>query len=191
MRYLPDYNPTWSDGCTIAPLIPEKQRKRFQMWMVNAINSEDVAISLHLACVAHDHAYYYGGSVEDRLAADKLFLEQMKEAGAPFWFRHAAYRAVRMWGGPSWRQKGVSWSYGGSYFKYGLPAIPVCEIRAPGAVQRIKPTLELLSADAWPFQEPRCECPNFTFLFPWEDDFDKGVICGGCGKEFKYNRSES
>lgn len=191
MRYLPSYDPTWSDGCTIAPLIPEKQRKRFQMWMVNAINSEDVAIALHLACVVHDHAYYYGGSVEDRLAADKLFLEQMKEAGAPFWFRHAAYRAVRMWGGPKWRQQGVSWSYGGSYFRYGLPAIPVSEIRAPGVAQESEGILYATFADHWPYKEPRCDCPDFTLILPWQDDFDQGMFCGVCGKTFTEMRGES
>ena len=189
MRYLPSYDPAWSDGCTLSPFLPVALRRPFQKWMIRALASDlDVARKMRYACETHDMWYYFGGSVEERLAADKRLLQDWKEAGAPYMLRNAAYRAVRMWGGPKWRQGGVSWSYGGSYFRYGYSAVPVSEIRAPEAVQRIKPTLELLSTNAWPFKEERCECPNFTFLFPWRDDFDKGMICGGCGQMFTYLR---
>jgi len=200
VRKLPPYNHEWSDSCTIAPLIPRRLRKRFQMWMVSAISDEDVAVALHLACVRHDAAYYYGGRKWERLAADQHFRDDLRQAGAPFWFWNAAYRAVRLWGGPKWQQQGVSWGYGGSFFDYGYRALPLLEIGLPGAAEASEllytavpadpGALFVITGDLWPFVEPRCDCPDSTLVLPWCDDFDEGMFCGGCGETFTRRRLE-
>ncbi len=139
VRELPAYNPEWSDGCTLAPFIPVRWRSRFQKWVVKIIAArQDVATKMHDACVVHDLKYYYGGFEPTRLASDKTLRTHLKEAGASFWFRHAAYRAVRWWGGPHRRVQGVSWAYGGSYFQYGARALPLAEIVPPGGVQALQ-----------------------------------------------------
>jgi len=91
MRYLPSYDPAWSDGCTLSPFLPTELRRPFQQWMIKCLACDpDVARKMRYACETHDMKYYFGGCVEDRLAADKALLQDWKDAGAPYMLRHAA-----------------------------------------------------------------------------------------------------
>ena len=123
VRRLPEYDPAWADGCTLAPFLPERVRRGFQAWVVRVVACDSaIAAMIHAACVRHDRAYYYGGMKQHRLYADRALRDNLRAAGAPFLFRYVTYRAVRTWGGPSWRQKRVSWAYGDSFFRYGEKA---------------------------------------------------------------------
>jgi hypothetical protein len=96
---LAPWHDSMSDGCSGAPLLsalPKACR----------------------CCVRHDRAYYYGGSEEDRLTADKAFLACLLAAGAPWWRARGAYQMVRWFGGPDRRVHGVSWAFGGHIFAY-------------------------------------------------------------------------
>ncbi len=77
-------------------------------------------------CVTHDRMYYFGGSRKDREYADKSFFLCMLLVGVPFWRARIRYFAVRLFGDPCWKLKGMSWSFGGGYFKYSdKPAEPI------------------------------------------------------------------
>lgn len=116
---LPPYNFLWSDGCSLAPFFPLPMRKRFQSRMVKVVaNDPELARRMRFACLIHDRAYYYGGTELMREIADRNLRDRWRDAGAPSWFCWLGYRAVRLWGGPCFKQAGVSWSYGGSRFRY-------------------------------------------------------------------------
>lgn len=166
-RRLPAYDPLWSDGCSLAPFLPERWRSRFQDWTLGIIaNDPELAREMRYICEAHDKAYYYGGTKDQRLKADKEMRAKMKQIGAPYWFRHAAFRAIRMFGGPSWQISGVSWSYGGSFCKYGVCALIDRKIGCPEPAQ--EPETPLWWDDLWPFNEERCDCPEQVTLMPQE-----------------------
>jgi len=103
-RTLPPWDDSMSDGCSFSP---------------------DVNDGVRAACTIHDKAYYYGGSEQDRLAADDKFREDLVRADMWRWVASIYYRGVRTFGGPGLRLKGVSWSFGGEYFAYDdHPAVP-------------------------------------------------------------------
>lgn len=50
------------------------------------------------------HDWYYKNGIGTRAAADKTFLQDMKEDKIPAWKRNAAYWAVRLFGGRNWKR---------------------------------------------------------------------------------------
>ena len=187
-RRLPAYDPLWSDGCTLAPFLPVRWRARFQLWTIGVIAGDPaMAREMTYICERHDQRYYYGGSKEDRIDADQEMLTSMEIHGIPRGFRTAAYRAVRMWGGPSWQTSGVSWAYGGEHFQYGVRALIQREIVPSEPAQAPKPPLS--GHDLWPFNEPKCSCDEGTLMMPEftsehaaiADDIH-GYRCQGCGR---------
>jgi len=82
-------------------------------------------------CVAHDKAYYYGGSRKDRLSADQQFQQCLMEHGMNRADAYLYFRAVRLFGRPSLRLRRRSWAFGPldepvfSYTKQ--PAVPDSE----------------------------------------------------------------
>ena len=93
-----------SDGCSVPKLL---------RLAVPLETDAQIAV-----CRAHDEAYYYGGSAEWRATVDATFYQGL--LAAPMVFGKAAlyYRAVRLFGGPRLRIKGVSWAFGGERFQY-------------------------------------------------------------------------
>ena len=57
------------------------------------------------AAVVHDAFYRVPTYNLTRKRADKIFLGVMKFSGVPLWKRHMMYRAVRMFGGGSWKAR--------------------------------------------------------------------------------------
>jgi hypothetical protein len=111
VRVLPRWLPAWSDGCSVPALVRP------------VIPSETEAV--RVACTVHDEAYYYGGSEDDRRRADERLRTALIAAGMAPWKARVYYVGVRLGGGPEWRIKGVSWSFGGEYFQYSdRPAVP-------------------------------------------------------------------
>lgn len=100
-----------SDGCSV----PDALRGLLPLESPEAV----------AACRRHDEKYYYGGSKKDRLRADLEFalaLLDTPDGGKA----EGYYTGVRTWGGPSLRLSGVSWSFGGRYFRYSdAPAEPL------------------------------------------------------------------
>jgi hypothetical protein len=80
------FDPTKSDGCTLAP----------DGWWRSA-------------CVAHDEKYFYGGSSEDRLRADRELRDAMIRLGAPKLVAHIYYYGVRAGGAAG---TGLPWRWG-------------------------------------------------------------------------------
>jgi len=103
-RTVPLWTDSMSDGCS---------------------HVEDIA---RPCCVKHDEAYYYGGSKETREYADRNFYLCMIENGISTWRAYVRFLGVRLFGGPGWKTKGESWSFGGNHFQYSdEPAIPTDE----------------------------------------------------------------
>lgn len=96
---LPPWRDDMSDGCSGAPLLSANPKARAR-------------------CVRHDERYYYGGSWQDRLAADQEFRAGLIADGIARWRADAAYQMVRLFGGPNVRVRRVSWSFGGEVFAY-------------------------------------------------------------------------
>ena len=61
-------------------------------------------------CVAHDRAYWRGGTQRDRILADRALLVGVIECGYPL-TGFAMYWAVRFFGSPWWRFS-WRWAYG-------------------------------------------------------------------------------
>lgn len=69
-------------------------------------------------CVAHDIAYWKGGTRDDRRAADKALRGCVLDKGGSKALSVLMYDAVRAWGGPvfpTWYRWGYGWSYGRGY----------------------------------------------------------------------------
>lgn len=79
------FKPEESDGCTIVSSIYKFFTKRQTPFR-------------HI-CVEHDRAYYYGGTYEQRLAADKALLEGVKSYGFPI-LAYVMYFFVRVFAHP-------------------------------------------------------------------------------------------
>jgi len=111
VRVLPRWQPAWSDGCSVPPLL--------------RVMTPTETGAVRAACVVHDEAYYYGGSEDHRRRADERLQEALIAAGMAPWRARVYYLGVRLGGGPEWRVKDVSWSFGGEYFEYSpRPAVP-------------------------------------------------------------------
>lgn len=105
LRTLPAWNPEWSDGCSHA----------------SDLNNPEI----RKCCVAHDEEYYYGGSYSDRDYADARFWRCLIDARMDLPLAWAYHEMVQNFGGPGWREPGVSWAFGGNYFRYSKhPAQP-------------------------------------------------------------------
>jgi hypothetical protein len=102
---LPPWNDAMSDGCS-GP-VPVGEPK-------------------YLACCfRHDEAYYYGGSRADRLVADEALRACWIANGMGWIDADIRVWFIRLFGGPMWRRKNVSWAFGGEVFAYtDAPATP-------------------------------------------------------------------
>lgn len=89
---MPELRPFHSDGCTMSP-----------------------DFNFRACCIAHDRAYWAGGTAKQRLAADTAFRECVTAKGHPVlaWFY---FWGVRAGGAPFWPSigfwKGSRWGYG-------------------------------------------------------------------------------
>lgn len=102
---LPPWDPSMSDGCSV----PDALRPLFP------IDKPEIRAT----CVLHDAAYYYGGTKEQRLAADLMFGYNLIATGKVSADTAEQFVAgVRAGGGPSGRIPGVSWAFGGERFCY-------------------------------------------------------------------------
>jgi len=111
MRYLERWDSSFSDGCSVPQLL-------------RLVVPHETTAECRV-CERHDEAYYYGGSRADRRAADRAFRAGLIAAGMPALKARGYWFAVRIGGSPWYRVKGVSWAFGGEYFKYsGAPAQP-------------------------------------------------------------------
>jgi hypothetical protein len=118
-RTLPPWDPATFDGCSAVTFGPLAWRRR-----VNERLFRDHPGASE-ACKAHDEAYYYGGSEQDRREADQALLQAWAEVGVPWLTRTLGYRAIRLFGGPDRRTPGVSWAFGDEFFQYSdEPAVP-------------------------------------------------------------------
>lgn len=70
-------------------------------------------------CVAHDLAYWIGGTKEQRKQADEAMKQCIKDAQQPLIASHT-YNSVRMGGGPYWPSS-YRWGYGWSYLDGSWP----------------------------------------------------------------------
>ena len=86
--------PNPKDGCSCVPDINEKIRA---------------------CCDAHDVAYWYGGTKQQRKQADHEFRQCAKDAGHPF-IAGLYYIGVRM-GGVPWLPTPYRWGFGWPYEK--------------------------------------------------------------------------
>lgn len=94
-----------SDGCSVPPFL-----KPF-------FPCDDPAVIA--CCKVHDEAYYYGGTREQRLAADVMFCYNLLATGkVNAETAEKMFLGVRVGGGPSGRIHGVSWAFGGNRFVY-------------------------------------------------------------------------
>jgi hypothetical protein len=184
MRTLPPFDRDDTDGCSLAPFLPARLRPRFQRQVLKIIaKGRAQEIAMHAACVIHDEWYYYGGTRKQRKEGDLLVRQLWKLAGAPLWFREMGYRAIRLFGGPGKCCEGVSWAYGGSFFQYGVRAVPDEEIGPSEAAQGAQDAL--YEQELWPFNEPRCDCPEDVVCSVLTLDHKPyGMVCEGCGKEY-------
>ena len=118
-RTLPKWDPADSDGCSALALGSHTLRRRINTWLFQ--DHPDAT----LACEAHDEAYYYGGSKEDRREADRALDQAWKKAGVAIIVRALGSGAIRAFGGPGAKTPGVAWAFGGEFFQYSeQPAIP-------------------------------------------------------------------
>ena len=69
-------------------------------------------------CLAHDRAYYFGGSKALRLKRDLEFYACLRAHDMPMPVALLYYRGVRIGGHPMFRRSGVSWGFGGRVFSY-------------------------------------------------------------------------
>ena len=72
------------------------------------------ATSFLEACLAHDIAYWYGGSSSQRRHADQVFRQDIRESGSfGRWLQWPMYSAVRIFGN-TWilRQFDANWGFG-------------------------------------------------------------------------------
>lgn len=99
---IPLWNDSMSDGCSI----PHHLRGFIE-----------ITHSMRACCVRHDRRYYYGGSREDRLYADTIFLKELIEVGVSAALAEEMFMSVRLFGGPEIRAK-FSWAFGGKRFCY-------------------------------------------------------------------------
>ena len=125
-RTLPRWDPEWSDGCSVFAVLPESLRRPLQGKLIRFLAGHpEVAKAAVAACGRHDEEYYYGGSRALRKTADERLRVGWRQAGLPRWFVSVGIRAIRLFGGPGWRRRGVSWAFGGDHFRYEPePAVP-------------------------------------------------------------------
>ena len=111
MKNLKRWNSSMSDGCSVPKLL---------RLVVPRETPEQCRI-----CERHDEAYYYGGSRAHRRAADRVLRQGLTDAGMTSLKAWCYWMAVRMGGAPWYRVKGISWAYGGAFFRYSRePAMP-------------------------------------------------------------------
>lgn len=99
-------------------------------------------------CVAHDLAYWIGGTEEQRKQADEAMKLCIRHAQQPMIASHT-YNSVRMGGGPYWPST-YRWGYGWHYLEGIWPRgykVPSPDEQAQ--IQRMMPAaLQVIAADA-------------------------------------------
>lgn len=98
------WNDSMSDGCSV----PKALR-----WIVREETLRERGV-----CVAHDKAYYHGGSPLARLRADIALRNGLIGAGMNKALAWGYFLAVRVGGHPAWRWSNTSWAFGNKIFKY-------------------------------------------------------------------------
>jgi len=111
--------PFTSDGCSS---FPDGTFEQGELWLQ--------------CCVAHDFAYWKGGTYDDRLEADKELQMCVKEVGEPE-VALLMLAGVRVGGSPLWPTS-FRWGYGWSYPKWyaELTADELKQIQAQGAAEK-------------------------------------------------------
>jgi hypothetical protein len=101
---LPRWTDAMSDGCTLPVPLP-----------VSVFTAAETQ-----CCIAHDAAYYRGGSELARLVADEALRVCVKATGLRGeLIADGMFNAVRVGGGPELKQP-WSWAFGGQRFVYSL-----------------------------------------------------------------------
>ncbi len=96
-----ELKPFHSDGCS---LFPDENFMTQQSWCG--------------CCVAHDVAYWQGGTSEERKQADQALKDCVAKATGDETLASLMYDGVRMGGSPyfyNWYRWGYGWSYGRLY----------------------------------------------------------------------------
>lgn len=86
----PPFDPSMSDGCSV----PESIRH-----IIHTIDEQ--CARCRPACVIHDEAYYYGGTEDQRRAADEALYVAIRPIIGEQWAIEW-YNAVRYFGGSHW-----------------------------------------------------------------------------------------
>lgn len=116
MTEIADWQDSFSDGCS-AKVLPS--------WLRNLLLPDGETPELRKVCLWHDFDYYYGGSAEERWAADADLYDGLVDAGLARWRAALCWLGVRLFGGPSLHRfstwvlgRPQAWAWGGSVFKY-------------------------------------------------------------------------
>ena len=137
-----DLQPFQTDGCSAFPDGPSDDRQRWQN-----------------CCIAHDLAYWAGGSYEDRLAADEALAECVAGTGEPEIGR-LMLAGVRIGGSPFFPTS-YRWGYGWLYVRGYAPL-------NDEEKQQILDAMDRATPDAF--------VPNTPTLYlqwvPWHNDKD-------------------
>jgi hypothetical protein len=114
-----------SDGCSA---FPDGTYEEKELW--------------HFCCVAHDIAYWVGGSSADREAADQALMSCVEAVGKPV-IAKLMLAGVRV-GGTPWLPTRFRWAYGWPYLR-GYEE--VSEEETVLVEQKIQAALELVEAE--------------------------------------------
>jgi len=86
----PPFDPSMSDGCSLP------------YWLRSCLGVIDRQyVACRDYCVAHDEAYYNGGTEEEREAADAALRDAIAPVVGDYWAQEW-YVALRMMGGTHW-----------------------------------------------------------------------------------------
>lgn len=114
-RVIPKWDPKESDGCSA----PDILRPLLPIFEISTVRA---------GCETHDERYYYGGSEEDRLAADYELGLYWLRVGVPAKDVKASLDLIWIGGAPEWHKPKVSWAFGplaSPRFRYDVvPAKP-------------------------------------------------------------------
>ena len=112
--HIPEWNDSMSDGCSV---------NRLPKAFAHLYAADTPA--QRAVCVAHDKAYYHGGTRKQREEADVRLRDDSIAAGADPEVANIWYQGARMYGGPELHKFTTSvlgtpqaWAWGGGVFKY-------------------------------------------------------------------------
>jgi hypothetical protein len=108
--------PFTSDGCSA---FPDGTLQQKQLWLT--------------CCVAHDYAYWKGGTYAERLQADRELMRCVAGVGEP-WIARLMLAGVRVGGSPYYPTR-FRWGYGWPYLR-GYKPLSAEEIESINQLQR-------------------------------------------------------